>query len=59
MSLLANETKNAAFETESDADMIQGDATGVGEDDGSRLAFGWKTHQQRYSRVPRRDVAGS
>lgn len=41
---------------ESDQDLIQGDETGQGEDDGSRLAFGWQTHQRRYRRAPGRDV---
>lgn len=42
---------------ETDEDLALTDGTVEGEDDGSRLAFGWKKVSRRYRREPERDKA--
>jgi plasmid rolling circle replication initiator protein Rep len=43
---------------ETDEDLALTDGTVEGEDDGSRLAFGWKKVSRRYRREPKEDKAG-
>lgn len=43
------------LEQESDQDMIIGDDVSEGDDDGSRLAFGWDSVPKKYKRIPERD----
>ena len=42
---------------EADEDLVLTDNTAEGEDDGSRLAFGWKKVSRRYRREPKEDRA--
>lgn len=37
---------------ESDEDLVLADGSSEGEDDGSRLAFGWRSAERRYRRAP-------
>ena len=43
------------LEQETDQDMVIGDDISDGEDDGSRLAFGWDSTPRKYVRLPERD----
>ena len=43
------------LEQETDQDMVIGDDISDGEDDGSRLAFEWKTEDSKYRRSPAKD----
>ncbi|EDB4361878.1 Replication protein [Salmonella enterica] len=43
------------LEQETDADMVMGDDVSDGDDDGSRLAFEWKTEARKYRREPCKD----
>ena len=43
------------LEQETDQDMVIGDDISEGDDDGSRLAFGWEAMQRKYRRLPERD----
>ncbi|MDR9925410.1 hypothetical protein PSS62_26275, partial [Enterobacter hormaechei subsp. xiangfangensis] len=42
-----------------DADMVIGDDIPEGDDDGSRIAFEWKTESKKYRRSPSKDKAES
>lgn len=43
------------LEQETDQDMVIGDDISEGDDDGSRLAFGWEAMQRKYRRLPEKD----
>ncbi|EPH7273506.1 protein rep [Salmonella enterica subsp. enterica serovar Agona] len=43
------------LEQETDQDMVIGDDISDGDDDGSRLAFGWEAMQRKYRRLPEKD----
>lgn len=43
------------LEQETDQDMVIGDDISDGDDDGSRLAFGWEVMSRKYRRVPEKD----
>ncbi|PIJ41047.1 replication family protein, partial [Tatumella sp. OPLPL6] len=43
------------LEQESDQDMVMGDDISEGDDDGSRLAFGWDVSPKKYKRLPEKD----
>ena len=40
------------LDQETDADMVIGDDISEGDDDGSRIAFEWKTEVRKYRRSP-------
>ena len=43
------------LDQETDADMVIGDDISEGDDDGSRIAFGWKTKERKNRRSPTQD----
>lgn len=45
------------IDRKTDEDLVLTDDTAEGEDDGSRLAFGWKKASRRYRREPKEDRA--
>ncbi|MFW8068101.1 protein rep, partial [Klebsiella pneumoniae] len=47
------------LDQETDADMVIGDDIPEGDDDGSRIAFEWKTESKKYRRSPSKDKAES
>ncbi|MBE3060211.1 replication family protein, partial [Klebsiella pneumoniae] len=47
------------LDQETDADMVIGDDISEGEDDGSRIAFEWKTEVKRCRRAPTKDKTES
>ena len=47
------------LEQETDQDMVIGDDISDGDDDGSRLAFGWEAMQRKYRRLPELDASRS
>jgi len=44
---------------ETDTDMVMADGQAEGEDDGSRLAFNWRSSERRYRRAPKGDKPAS
>ncbi|TZG01164.1 replication protein, partial [Salmonella enterica subsp. enterica serovar Typhimurium] len=47
------------LDQETDADMVIGDDITEGDDDGSRIAFEWKTEVRKYRRSPTKDKTES
>ncbi len=47
------------LDQETDADMVIGDDISEGDDDGSRIAFEWKTEVRKYRRSPTKDKTES
>ncbi|MGD7042876.1 protein rep, partial [Klebsiella pneumoniae subsp. pneumoniae] len=47
------------LDQESDADIVIGDEISEGDDDGSRIAFEWKTEVKKYRRAPTKDQTES
>ncbi|EGH0324352.1 protein rep [Salmonella enterica subsp. enterica serovar Typhimurium] len=47
------------LDQETDADMVIGDDISEGDDDGSRIAFEWKTEVRKYRRLPTKDKTES
>ncbi|RZF92636.1 replication family protein [Klebsiella pneumoniae] len=47
------------LDQETDADMVIGDDISEGDDDGSRIAFEWKTEVKKYRRSPTKDKTES
>ncbi|RBM66389.1 replication family protein [Klebsiella pneumoniae] len=47
------------LDQETDADMVIGDDIPEGDDDGSRMAFEWKTESKKCRRSPSKDKAES